>query len=738
MRRHDFTAKNAETAEESLPEFHSIFFSAILAVSAVKIRIELGLTKATEFRDATLLPPGFAMLYESESVRVTADRGVATCWLDFPGAVPNLLNSERLMTLDAALEAALQSPSIEVLVLRSAKLSGFCAGYDADALALIRTDDDAREVFNLHQRICDRLAAAECLTLAYIHGPCLGPGLALALACDYRLAVARPDSFLGLGDCPAASGGVTRLTRVVGSATTVDLLLKNELVTAREAVKLGLVDHAFCERRARIELRTFLDQQHRKPRRWRTLLDGWAARRVLGAYELAIENSPAMIAAAMPVIPVAAHSESHGLVAEQIAFTSSILSEAGRASSSLLQTQQLLTRKVNVTPPRFCVVGPVEPVAVLLSEAVIRGGSVVLVPSDSETTDDSLLNAAIVAAQHRGRLTPLEAEQCCKRIGTESDRRPDAVILTLETAVGLEAAEAVAGPGTPILTLADRRTTAKYATQPQRLFGITINHNLVEISRGANCDSRALDKAIRVFGTLGLTPLVVSDRRGSIVQRVQAAYWDEAVGLVSDGVPIATVDAAARSLGVKFGPLETLDGLGLASVAKWVPRVKPLLDAGIEGRPANEGFYLLEADNPTGPNAAAQMVLLQATAPQIEFAVNPFSEVNSREGRHLARERLLMRVINATAAVLAEDANVGPAEVDFAIVTGVGLLAETGGPLRHAEALGLRTCAEQLRTLAHQFGERYKPHPEITRRVLAGEAFYDVGQHASRPLRMSA
>ena len=55
-------------------------------------------------------------------------------------------------------------------------------------------------------------------------------------------------------------GGATRLTRLVGARAALDLLLTGRPVPAREAKQFGLIDHAFCVRRAKIELRTFLDR----------------------------------------------------------------------------------------------------------------------------------------------------------------------------------------------------------------------------------------------------------------------------------------------------------------------------------------------------------------------------------------------------------------------------------------------------------------------------------------------
>ena len=68
------------------------------------------------------------MLFESAHVRVTAEHGTATLWLAFPGEPVNALDLARLRDLDAALAVVGTNPFVRILVVRSAKPAGFCAG----------------------------------------------------------------------------------------------------------------------------------------------------------------------------------------------------------------------------------------------------------------------------------------------------------------------------------------------------------------------------------------------------------------------------------------------------------------------------------------------------------------------------------------------------------------------------------------------------------------------------------
>src|SRR3954470_24683698 len=110
------------------------------------------------------------MLFETAHVRVTAEYGVATLWLAFPGEPVNALDAPRLIELDSALAAIETNPFLNALVVRSAKPAGFCAGLHPDATEV--TDRGAFAA--LGQRVLARLGALPFTTVAFIDGPCIG------------------------------------------------------------------------------------------------------------------------------------------------------------------------------------------------------------------------------------------------------------------------------------------------------------------------------------------------------------------------------------------------------------------------------------------------------------------------------------------------------------------------------------------------------------------------------------
>jgi enoyl-CoA hydratase/carnithine racemase len=201
------------------------------------------------------------MLFESAHVRVTAEYGVGTLWLAFPGEPVNALDALRLNELDAALAAIESNLFLNALVVRSAKPAGFCAGLRPSVAEV----SDRVAFAGRGQRVLARLAALPFTTIALIDGPCLGAGLELALACDHRLCVATPTTLLGFPNRFACFGGTNRVRKLLGRKADT-FIQSGRTLSGREARDLGLVDRAFCSRRAKIELRTFLDELERAPR----------------------------------------------------------------------------------------------------------------------------------------------------------------------------------------------------------------------------------------------------------------------------------------------------------------------------------------------------------------------------------------------------------------------------------------------------------------------------------------
>ena len=177
------------------------------------------------------------------------DNGIAWLVLDKPGSSANVLSEEVLAELDDVL-ATLEREQPKGVVLRSGKPGGFIAGADIGEFRGMTDVADVEARLTKGNAIVDRLDHLAVPTVAVIHGYCLGGGLEIALACDFRIAVedARlgfPEVMLGLHP---GLGGTVRLPRLINPLEAMTMMLTGRNVRAGRAKSLGLVDAVTPER----------------------------------------------------------------------------------------------------------------------------------------------------------------------------------------------------------------------------------------------------------------------------------------------------------------------------------------------------------------------------------------------------------------------------------------------------------------------------------------------------------
>lgn len=167
---------------------------------------------------------------------------------DGPVAVLTLNRPEKLNALSNALEDSLGAALVtdDVRSSRAVVIAGrgsaFSAGADVHEMRG-ETPSSILAYYRGAGQVYERVAALPMPTVAAIHGYCLGGGLELALACDFRVAdrtavFGLPE--VGIGIVPS-SGGTHRLVRAVGPARVKELLLLRDRFGAEEALALGLV-----------------------------------------------------------------------------------------------------------------------------------------------------------------------------------------------------------------------------------------------------------------------------------------------------------------------------------------------------------------------------------------------------------------------------------------------------------------------------------------------------------------
>jgi enoyl-CoA hydratase len=172
------------------------------------------------------------------SVRVERDERIAVVTLDRPKQL-NALSAQLMNELVGALEELDADPEVRCIVLAGNERA-FAAGADIEEMV------DASAMDMLAQRRVGQWDAIRTLRtplVAAVSGWCLGGGCELAMACDLIVAsetarFGQPET--GLGIIPGA-GGTQRLTRALGKAKAMDVILTGRFLNAREAERAGLI-----------------------------------------------------------------------------------------------------------------------------------------------------------------------------------------------------------------------------------------------------------------------------------------------------------------------------------------------------------------------------------------------------------------------------------------------------------------------------------------------------------------
>lgn len=344
------------------------------------------------------------MLFRSDSIRLECAEQVATLWLESDRLTPTVLGDIR-----EAVTTLRQRAWAEVLLIRPQMAAGFPTRPNLADYELLSDATARREFSRLGQETFQQIAdlSPSTPTIALVEGECLDAGLELALACDFRLAVVRPETrfgvtYLGSGLLPCW-GLTQRLPRRVGPQWACDFIEHERLVDARSALRVGLVDHVFGPRMVKSQIWwTIAEVQDRvrrpaRPRVFRRLRDmpWWAERRVFRP-RLHRSLSPLARRVIEAVRTGWHHGEALGLLAERTAFA-----EAGlhpdvaerRKWAWRLETAQAAWSEVS--PPRCIGLAPLDESSVQIALAALAQDQRIALPQCSEGQIEELLRLGV-------------------------------------------------------------------------------------------------------------------------------------------------------------------------------------------------------------------------------------------------------------------------------------------------------------------------------------------------------
>ena len=175
-------------------------------------------------------------------INFSSENKIAIIAINNPPA--NALSSKVMEELDDSVDAVLKDDDIKVAIITGTGGVIFVAGADIKEIANIENAAKGQELTAKGQAVLNKIEQSEKPFIAAINGLTLGGGCELAMACHIRIAsdmtkFGQPE--INLGIIPGF-GGTQRLPRLVGSGKAAEIILTGDMVTAKEAHRIGLVD----------------------------------------------------------------------------------------------------------------------------------------------------------------------------------------------------------------------------------------------------------------------------------------------------------------------------------------------------------------------------------------------------------------------------------------------------------------------------------------------------------------
>ncbi|WP_133127222.1 3-hydroxyacyl-CoA dehydrogenase NAD-binding domain-containing protein [Legionella nagasakiensis] len=640
----------------------------------------------------------------------------------------NVINDEVLDELNGLLQEIAPEKDVKGLIIHSLKPKGFIAGADVNEFS--KFDNPARAVDFLRkgQAVFNRLEVMSIPTVAMIDGFCMGGGLELALACDYRIATDDKSTRLGLPEVLLGIhpgwGGTVRLPRLIGGFHALsEVILTGSALSAHKAKKLGFVDDVMPFRQ--LERAAIYYVKNKPPKHKPTFLQSlsnhaWARILLAKAFRKQVakkvrkEHYPAPFS----VIDLWEKESSY----DERAYLKEVdsieqLITKNETATNLIRVFQLRERlkgfakKSKFKAEHVHVIGAGVMGGDIAAWCALKGLRVTLEDRSYEHIAPAIGRAHklfkkklrttrdIQAATDRLIADPqgygisradviieavyenLDVKQSIMKT-VEERAKPNAIIATNTSSIPLDEISMV-------------------MNHPQKLVGIhffnpVAKMDLVEVVSSSKTSKEVAQAACSFVDQISRLPLPVKSSPGFLVNRVLMPYLMECVQLLDEGYRAELIDKAAKSFGMVMGPVELADTVGMdvcLAVAenltghfggKVPQKLQDMVKAGKLGRKSGEGFYRYKNGKPVK------------------------HEVTSQGNEKEIANRLILRMVNEAAACLREEVVTDADLLDAGMVFGTGFAPFRGGPMHYAKHFGRDKLNELFSQLETQYGERFR------------------------------
>ena len=702
-----------------------------------------------------------------ESLKLKIENEYAIIEFDQPESKVNILSAQSLTEFDEIISQIEQRKDLKGVCILSKKPDIFIAGADIKEIENITSVSEGQAKAQAGQKILNRLEMLPIPSVALINGACLGGGLELALACDYRLASFGDKVKLGLPEVKLGIipgfGGTKRLPRLVGLRKGLELILSGEAVSGSEALKIGLVDGLASQNRLLEEGIEFLKQTGGKRKQSRPKLKGLVnifldqtifGRSILKnqAKKFVLKTTkghyPAPLKALEAVTKNYTSSLNSALKREGDAFGELVI---GAVSKNLISVFYL-TEKYKKARWSEALPRQIRKCAIVGSG--IMGGGIAqlfsyygLMVRMKDLNYPALgrgLREAKEVYDYAVKRKKLRVNQAVSGMGLISVttnysgfQRADLIIeaviedievkrLVFSELSSLAGNDVIIASNTSCLSVARMSEGIK---NRQRVIGMHFFNPvhrmpLVEIIRTSYTSDEAVASSVEFCRKIGKTPIVVQDSCGFLVNRILIPYLNEAGFLLGEGVSLERIDELMCGFGMPMGPFTLMDEIGLDVGYKValllegnfgqrmkVPEVfKKVHTQKWFGRKTGKGFYMHMAKTKQANKEIYNLISKQAVLDLSDDEI---------------LKRLVYRMINEAAMCLEENVCSSPSDVDIGMIMGTGFAPFLGGLLRYADSIGIEKITEDLRRFTDKFkSERFLPCNYLADIVQRKEKFY--------------
>ena len=615
--------------------------------------------------------------------------------------------------------------------------------------------------------VIDAVEACPKPVVAAIHGVAFGGGLELALACHHRVGdgsarVSFPEVKLGL--IPGA-GGTQRLPRVIGAERALKLILSGDPVGADEAVTLGILDQiiegGLIE--GAVAAAEKLAALGGPPRKVRDLeSEGGTPELFAGERKKIMRRSRGMIAPGLCIDSVenaCTLTFDDGMKKEREYFERCRDSDQSRAQRHVFAAERAAAKVKDMAPgtrPRavesLAIVGCGTMGAGIAACVADAGLPVTVLETGPEALEKGLAGIAKIfeAAVSRSRISREQADQRMGLIRGTTDyadlAEVDFVIeaafedMDLKKEIFREL-DAACKPGAILATntsTLDIDRIAAATGRPGRVIGTHFFSpanvmKLMETVRGRETTHETIATVMALSKVLGKIGVLVGVCDGFVGNRMYYSYTAQANFLLEEGALPEQVDRVIHGFGFPMGPFAVGDLAGLdvgwrvrQGRAKTRPpeeRYSPIADRICEkgrfGQKTGAGWYLYE-DGGRKP----------VPDPQIEELIIGVSDDLGIERRNVGDEeiqdRCIYALINEGAKILDEGLVQRASDIDIVWIYGYGFPVWRGGPMYHADRVGLAKVSARLSRLAEAHGPELAPAPLLEKLARQGKTFAEL------------